>query len=607
MFVGLSMGGSDVTGFVATSTELCLELSEFSPSWVFLQILLFLFSTGLSVFNTITDWKVVLNFERVGFNNPLVPRSIHWLRAWYIFASLGTLLAVISIFHEGVDILHMVYHSYKKHCCKQRVKVSIKLENCELEEKLLEEDDEDEDEVINDPCKFCYKLGWNVTTRNETLGAIILWFQDVPMLTLAILYGLSQSSCKVPDTRDVTPILLDVGISAVAATLASFWRLLFSFVRLYSSVGSRIQKKGKCLKKCLPKEGDAAYPPGTCAQYCIFPFYFGLIMQMSGIFLAICANFLVWYNFAVLKTPNFDDSLGIYRYSLDNSGMHLFNISGNILPPNGTFVHFEEIPQRYFQHAGDIYCLSEFEYRSKDSKIFFNAIELVVVSENGQFCVTHTGPDVLHNNCVFYYTLDDILYYAFVDPVTGVIERFDEKCILAETDFNFPSGPTADFNIDVTRLVNRSESNESLVVLYPTQIRAYVDVQTILLAKDTSVFLYEFQDLETSANITCAIKFVYDIYYQQILFNYEDVDLDLVTRRCSTFSGSRCNQFHRNLTYGYISQDGQGIPYTQCSLVPGNKLVPIHDPTLIVNSPCKAIKKYALTGKLEDTLVLNEY
>ena len=38
-----------------------------------------------------------------------------------------------------------------------------------------------------------------------------------------------QSTCKVPDSRDVTPVLRDIGISALAATLAAIWRLSRSF------------------------------------------------------------------------------------------------------------------------------------------------------------------------------------------------------------------------------------------------------------------------------------------------------------------------------------------------------------------------------------------
>ena len=80
------------------------------------------------------------------------------------------------------------------------------------------------DDDISDPFKLCYHCGCNADTRSENLGCIALWFQDVPMFTIiiAVLYALSQTTCRVPDNRDVTPFLRDIAISATAATLSLF-------------------------------------------------------------------------------------------------------------------------------------------------------------------------------------------------------------------------------------------------------------------------------------------------------------------------------------------------------------------------------------------------
>lgn len=70
-----------------------------------------------------------------------------------------------------------------------------------------------------------------------------LWFQDVPMLTLAILYAFTQTTCKLPERRDVTGVLRDVGISATASgVIAASYRLLRSTVRLIISVCVRIRR-----------------------------------------------------------------------------------------------------------------------------------------------------------------------------------------------------------------------------------------------------------------------------------------------------------------------------------------------------------------------------
>lgn len=294
----------EISGYVSTATGLCLNFSDFSPSWVILQTLIFLVSTGLAVFDTYTDWEVVLNFREVGFNNPLLPPNVHWLRAWFLFASIGTFLTAISIFQDSLGLLYTTYQSCKKRCCKSSSsRKSLKNPMKELTAELGNEKEpkKEDDDDIDDPCKCCYLCGCNVATRNETLGAVTLWFQDVPMLTIGVLYAFSQSTCKVPDARDVTPVLQDIGISALAATLAAIWRLSRSFIRLYTSVGTRFKNNNSCIKKCLPKKGEVVYPPDTRAQFCIFPFYFGLLLQVPVVVLGTVITFTIWLNF---HTPN---------------------------------------------------------------------------------------------------------------------------------------------------------------------------------------------------------------------------------------------------------------------------------------------------------------
>ena len=152
----------------------------------------------------------------------------------------------------------------------------------------------------------------------------------------------------------------------------------------------------------------------------------------------------------------------------------MLNISEIITPPlNATaFIHFEEIPTS--EYVYNLFCLSEFEYRSEESQIFFNTIELVVVSNSGQFCVTNTGRDFNVNHCVLPYLLRNaVLHYASADPTTGEVTRFGSQCKVVEYDLFFHNGPVGDYSIDVTRHVNRTgfpENNEPLVVFYPVLI-----------------------------------------------------------------------------------------------------------------------------------------
>ena len=576
----------EVADYMSTATGLCLEFSGFTPSWVILQTFLFLVSTGIAVYNTYTDWEVVLNFQQVGFNNPLLPRSIHWLRAWYLFAAIGTFLTVISVLHDALDLLYTTCKTCKKRCCNSEAKKKEESYEMDLLGKI-----KDDDEEIDDPCKPCYRCGYNNTTRSETLSAFTLWFQDVPMMTLAVLYAFSQTTCKTPESKDVTPFLLDIGISVSVATAASIWRLLRSFARLYSSIAVRVDPKG-CFKKCLPKKGEAAYPPKTCAQICLIPFYIGLLTQIFAIIAAASVTTSIWLNYALLKSgENFDDSLGIYRLSINPPDTLLFNISGTIIPPNGTFLNLEKIPRNNLDRDEDIFCLSEFEYRSDEFQIFFNAIEVIVVSDNGTFCKTNAGPDEQTNFCIPFYTYEDqVLYYASIDPISGETERFDEQCSVVRDTFNFFATPKADFSMDVTRHIDRTgfpENGEELVIFLPTA-NIHFEMSRILMAENREYLgVDQFQDpADATASIFCIFEYDYVEINGQVRFNYRDIHILPSGTGCFCDSDTICQQFYQDLVFGYVTAENIFVEYTHCSEIPRDKLVPFYDQSIPVPCPC---------------------
>ena len=244
------------------------------------------------------------------------------------------------------------------------------------------------------------------------------------MLTLSVLFAFSQQYCKTPEAKDVTSTLFDVGISALAASIAGLWRTLRSLIRIYHSVGVRIKSKNCCLRICLPKKsGDVVYPPNSRVQWCIFPFFVGLMMQLVAIIVASGTAWFIWNSYVQLKTlTNFDDTLGIYR---SESGRRLFDISGTIIPPNGSFFDLEMIPRSELEaRDADVFCLSEFEYRSEDHQIYFNVVQLFVVSNDGRFCRTSAALDNTPNNCTSFYSS---IYYASANPHTGMVEGGEGK------------------------------------------------------------------------------------------------------------------------------------------------------------------------------------
>ncbi len=582
----------EIGGYISTVAGLGMECTGFAPSWVLLQTIIFTISTGLAVFDTYTDWEVVLNFRVVGFNNPLLQRDENWLRAWFFFAALGTLLTAISILHDGIDLLYAYCKSCQKHCCKgskdrydaTNQMFEMKKKGSDVDSKS-KTDKEGEFEEIEDACKCCFRLGWNSTTRNETLGALTLWFQDFPMLTLAILYAFSQFTCKSPDKKDATAPLLDVGISVIASLVAASWRLLRSFTRLYSSIAVRTDPKKKSIKRCLPKKSEAAYPPGSCSQFCLWPFYFGLLLEISAVMALGIITGVIWHNYAQLKNAgNFDDSLGIYRYSVNlppENHTLLFNISGTIIPPNGTFLNLEKAPESELDFDDDVFCLSEFEYRPDDFQIYFNAIELIVVSPEGKFCASVPATGV--STCSFLYTFADfVLYYASIDPVTGGVRRFDQQCSLFDFSAEFAT-PKVDANIDVNRHLDRTgfpQNGEPLIIILSSSY--YLLVSTVL---STPNLQYEGISVNVIPDLSCAFEFQYLPYSGQIRYNYRDV-IRYGQNNCSCSSSNICSLVLRNMRYGYLTPQQTVVPYTHCSTIPYDKLIPYHEADRFVSCPC---------------------
>ena len=593
---------ADIAEHVATGTGLCLECSgDVAPGIILIQLVLFIIGAGLASFDTYTDWEVVLTFRDVGFNNPLLPLNENWLRAWFLFAAVGTFLTAFAILHDGVDLLYSMWLAFKKCCCKSRSRPINRLE--------AEDDDEDE---IDDPLKCCYACGCNPVTRAETLSFFTLWFQDVPMLTMAILYALSQATCKVPEERDVSDVLLSVGISAMAAIAAASYRLFRSIFRLCVTVGVRIRSKGcgqgkdsgkwsRRISKWLPKSGDAAYPPGKRAQCCIVPFYASVIFHFVAINLAAVATLVVWIYYIVSRTAVFDDSLAIYRFP-DN--VHLINISNNIIPQreNETLLTIESIP---FGDDGEfiVHCFSEFQYSEEDSEIYFNTIELEVVSLKGQFCANKT--DERGSFCRPFYTYKNIaLFYGFLDPTDGMVKRFDDEC--TEIKDIYPkvyAGPKRDPNIQVDRHIGTTFNNNELCII---SINATLLLQTngelrVLYSVPVNKFIDEvfgftffhtFQDPDTGGDVNCAIRLNYDFYYYRVsynmrqVFNYPPPPGDTCT--CSPyFQINDCYQFldHQLPLYGYYPNDNltsTPVLLLKCGTLSVTRIIPHFDTSLAV-------------------------
>ena len=115
----MSASTKEIVDYVFTGTNLCLECSgDFAPGFLIVEIVVLLIGCGVSIFDTITDWNIVFQFRDKGLQNPLLPIDNSWLHALYIFTVIGTILTATTIFHESLNVLHSLWHTCKRCCCK---------------------------------------------------------------------------------------------------------------------------------------------------------------------------------------------------------------------------------------------------------------------------------------------------------------------------------------------------------------------------------------------------------------------------------------------------------------------------------------------------------
>ncbi len=522
----------------------CFEaVNDCLPARLFIQFIAFIISTVLGVLDISTDWWVVCNFRDNGFSNPLLPRNDAWLTAWLTFAGIGTCLTVVSILHEFISLVHT-------YCCTS-------------------EADKDKD-----PFSCCFTRGWNAATRNETLGALTLWFQELPMLVIGVLFVYTQFNCKSPQLKNVSADFLEVGISLTVAYAAIIWRFMRSIIRM--CIRNSVEKEDVEMK-----EKTVIYPDKTCASnYCRRLFKLGVLLEGLAVVSTPFVVAYVWVDYTqVLGRNTFNDSLAIYRY-----GHPLFDISGNVIPPNGTFLHIENITE-LSNSQRDIYCLRWFEYHPEAFQIYFNSVDLFAVSNNADFCAAvDTSMEERNFRC-----FNTLLYYAYRNLSSDDFRTIlGERCIVDQS----PQFNSTIVNVyhHLGRTYHISERGEPVAVLYPDLNRFFLmgDVKSAPNGRfqgifDPSVFTNGFD------SISCVIELQYlqlpTTGRGQIQYNYRDV-LHYGENNCTFSSTNFCSLVHTDLVYGYLSDEYSLVQSARCSNVPDNQLRPVYDPSMFVRSPC---------------------
>ena len=172
---------------VVQSSEFILD--SYAPSRTKCRVILLLIYIYIAGFDSISDLVAWGSFLKIGFAHPLLPTPLLWSVVWGLFALTGLGLAMMSTSHEIMKLFHL-------------------------------------------KGSFCQ-------THVELMPVAGLLLEDVPMLVLVSLYGLSQYTCSTGSIIASSDTLVPILISSIGTALATFWRLMLTLLRFREMRGKK--------------------------------------------------------------------------------------------------------------------------------------------------------------------------------------------------------------------------------------------------------------------------------------------------------------------------------------------------------------------------------
>ena len=182
---------------VVQSSEFFLD--TYSPSRTKCRVILLIVYIFIAGFDSISDLIAWGSFLKVGFGHPLLPTPVLWSVMWGLFAVAGLLVAMVSTCHEVMKMFHL-----KGSFCKSHV---------------------------------------------ELMPLVGLLLEDVPMLVLVFLYGLSQYTCSSPAITESSDALVPILISSIATALATSWRLILTVMRFKKNNSRKVDGTSTIIQK----------------------------------------------------------------------------------------------------------------------------------------------------------------------------------------------------------------------------------------------------------------------------------------------------------------------------------------------------------------------
>ena len=522
-------------GIEFTNNCVNLPCKSSVEKWVLVAVfntIAYLIYFALALFEAYSNWELLLDIGVSGLNNPLLPApsigSQNWfyMRCFVVF--LSTFITLISLIIDGIALAY------------------IYIKNRNTSEKS------------NNPvCQICKELFF-----------FVLWLEELMLLIMLVIFAWTQYSCRTPN---LTPIMIEVGISATAILLVSCWRIFFSFIQVYL---------------CYKTELDS-----LCHFYRLC-FGFVFVMQLLVVIVGAAVTIASWsLSVARSNGADYENSFGIYRSPPKGDDSQLLRMSDIITPSGEALMNLEMIPyaqqQRYLGYyylpPRDIYCLSRFEYRSQESEIAFNVIEVTPLSSDGRFCTMSSDA----GRCDSYY-LNGKLYYASTNPTSGKIERYNDYCLATKWYSYNPFAPSTvdpkfDSGINVSHYINHTDFNtyeNQLVVHYPN-ISMSVPFSNISQAGGIEVRIPL-----VNGNGFCVVKLAYSYLRSAVIYDYLEVTTNQTQCSCKYISPLCFAMLNQTAVYSYMTSDSRIVKLTKCLSFSYQKLVPRIDRFLSVSCPC---------------------
>ena len=405
-------------GYLKTTGMACATCAHNSKC-VALRVILFCLTLALRAFDCYTHWRVWLTIRDSGLEHPLLSIPTQWTKAWFAFTCIGTTSAGLYIVNEISGVIAF-YREYRK-------------------------------KRVTDLCVPCSAVGFNYVTRVEILSLVNISLEDLPLLTLSLVFAAAQYSCNSPTPSDNRSLLNAVFYSSLASLLQVVWcltRFLFHLLvracnrckmrskpsRSSSRSGSKNEKEpeeGEEMKRKMKEkeleleETDSKvrrrqlYPTKCCRMKCCVVFHSVALLVVCGLTICISVTAITLTKHeGVLSETFFDPDQQLSIYQTHPQQRLLLNVS-NVIDSKNAGVCLREVFHLPTNGSNDT-TLCDIIFRYKNGRIHFNYIE--VIAENGSNSSTIMQESM--ERCSEYYT------GLFLGHITeDGVKRFEDSCV----------------------------------------------------------------------------------------------------------------------------------------------------------------------------------